>query len=164
MTVRPPTLRVNRRYVLARVLPAGMIPDQKELYYAVLEAGTSLWGDPVISLMQPAVVAAESGFVVVRCRRGMERELGIALSTVTSCGGEPIALRAVSTSGTIETLRQRIRELTQGRQEYAGPPVCMFDKHSCAVTWCEGQKIDVIEKGFKNTTRFYLTTEDLEEI
>jgi hypothetical protein len=30
------------------------------------------------------------------------------------------------------------------------------------VCWCAGQKIDVIEKGFKNTTRFFLTREDLE--
>jgi hypothetical protein len=34
---------------------------------------------------------------------------------------------------------------------------------TCPVCWCAGQKIDVIEKGFKNTTRFFLTKEDLED-
>jgi ribonuclease P/MRP protein subunit POP5 len=163
MTVRPPTQRVNRRYVLARVLPGGTIPDQKALYYAVLEAATSLWGDPVASLMEPAVVAAESGHVVVRCRRGMERELMIALSTVTSCGGEQIALRAVLTSGTIETLRGRIREQARERTDPAPSPDCTFDNRACTIAHCDGHKVDVIEKGFKNTTRFYLTTEDMEE-
>jgi hypothetical protein len=29
---------------------------------------------------------------------------------------------------------------------------------------CDGQKVDVIEKGFKNTHRLFLTREDLEEL
>jgi ribonuclease P/MRP protein subunit POP5 len=162
MTVRPPTLRAKRRYVLARILPSGYVPDQKELYFAVFEAVTSLWGDAAASLIQPAVIAVEHGCAIVRCRRGMERELAIALSTVTSCADEQTALRTIATSGTIDSLRSRIRDVPDGTvsaeiREFA------FDRKECTAAFCEGQKVDVIEKGFKNAARFYLTTEDLEE-
>ena len=40
----------------------------------------------------------------------------------------------------------------------------MFDKKLFKIDQCIGQKIDVIEKGFKNTNRLFLTTEDLEEL
>jgi hypothetical protein len=30
--------------------------------------------------------------------------------------------------------------------------------------YCSGQKVDLIEKGFKNTNRLFLTREDLEEL
>ncbi len=162
MTVRPPTLRAKRRYVLSRILPSGYIPDQKDLYFAVFEAVTSLWGDAAASLIQPAVIAIEHGCAVVRCRRGMERELAIALSTMTSCGGSPVALRTIATSGTIESLRTRIKGIPEGT-EGAEIRECTFDRRECTVACCEGHKVDVIEKGFKNTARFYLTTEDLEE-
>ncbi|OPY39284.1 MAG: Ribonuclease P protein component 2 [Methanoregula sp. PtaU1.Bin051] len=162
MTVRPPTLRAKRRYVLARIFPSGYGPDQKDLYFAVFEAVTSLWGDSLASLIQPAVVAAGNGYAIVRCLRGMERELGIALSTVTSCSGQPVTLRSITTSGTIDSLRSRIHAV-QEEAKHAEMRECTFDRRDCTVAFCEGDKVDVIEKGFKNTARFYLTTEDLEE-
>jgi ribonuclease P/MRP protein subunit POP5 len=162
MTIRPPTLREKRRYMLARILPLGILPDQKELYFSIHESATSLWGDAAASLIQPAVITIEKGCAVVRCRRGMERELALALSTVTSCGGEPIALRTIATAGTIESLRKRIAQLP-GEEAACLGGACTFGNRTCTISCCEGQKIDVIEKGFKNTTRFYLTTEDLEE-
>jgi ribonuclease P/MRP protein subunit POP5 len=163
MSIRPKTLREKRRYILASILPAGTLPDQKDLYFSVHEAVTSLWGDAAAALVQPAVIAIEKGCAVVRCRRGMERELILALSTVTSCGGEPIALRARATAGTIESLRTRIAHLPAEEAGLLPGGDCTFGNRACTITRCEGVKIDVIEKGFKNTTRFYLTTEDLEE-
>ncbi len=164
MTVRPPTLREKRRYVLVRIAPAGCIPDPKELYLAVHESVTVLWGDAVASLIHPAVVAVESGCAFVRCRRGMERELAIALSTVTSCGGQRIALRTCAISGTIESLRERVASVHSPEPPSSGGPAeCMIDGRLFMVCHCAGQKVDVIEKGFKNTTRFFLTTEDLED-
>lgn len=164
MTARPPTLREKRRYVLVRIAPAGIVPEQKELYLSIHEATTSLWGDAAAALIQPAVVAAEGEFAVVRCRRGTERELSIALSTVTSCSGQRVALRSVATSGTIESLRERITSMQSPEPVSGAPAECTIDGRSCLVCHCEGQKVDVIEKGFKNTTRFFLTTEDLEDI
>lgn len=164
MTVRPPTLREKKRYILVRIMPGGTIPDSKDLYYAVFEAVTSLWGDHAAALVQPAVVAAEEGFAVVRCRRGTEQELAAALPTVISCRGQPIALRAVAISGTIESLRERIRGRRQAVSRHAAGEECMFDQRSWTFVLCDGHKVDVIEKGFKNAARFYLTTEDLEVI
>jgi len=162
MTIRPPTLREKRRYVLARLLPLGILPGPKELYFSVHEAATSLWGDAVASLVQPAVITIEKGCAVVRCRRGMERELALALATVTSCGGEQIALRTIATAGTIESLRKRIAQLPDEETCCPGGD-CAFGNRVCTIACCEGVKIDVIEKGFKNATRFYLTREDMEE-
>ena len=164
MTARPPTLREKRRYLLVQIAPAGYIPDPKELSLAVHDAVTVLWGDAMASLIHPSVVAVENGCAIVRCRRGMERELAIALSTVTSCGDQRIALRTSAVSGTIESLRERIEPVRTTTEPPSGEPA-VYTINGCffSVCHCAGQKVDVIEKGFKNTTRFFLTREDLED-
>ncbi|WP_321507004.1 Rpp14/Pop5 family protein [uncultured Methanoregula sp.] len=191
MTVRPPTLRENRRYILARVLPAGTPIDQKELYFAISDAVTSLCGDSVAAVITPAVVAAEGDFVFIRCRRGTERELSIALSTVTGCRETKLALRILAISGTMESLRERIRMMSptpvvsaeQPALEPTTEPPCetpaspesiqeiqapLREYEIGGITYtachCDGQKVDVIEKGFKNTNRLFLTKEDLEKL
>jgi ribonuclease P/MRP protein subunit POP5 len=175
MSPRPPTLREKRRYILARIEPAGTVLEQKELYYAISDATTALWGDATTAVITPAVVALESGHVVVRCRRGTERELAIALSTVTACRDVRICLRIIAASGTIESLRSRFRKkgphkkeaepaAGNGAGEEPGLPECSFHKKTFLIVQCNGQKVDVIEKGFKNTNRLFLTREDLEDL
>jgi ribonuclease P/MRP protein subunit POP5 len=204
MTVRPPTLRDKRRYLLVRVDPPGTTIDQKELYYLVADAVTSLFGDAVAAIMVQAVICAEGDrHIVIRCRRGTERELAIALSTITACRDTRIALRIVAASGTIESLRERLRQKADGRQKSApvsadaddaypvegtegseavpgaseipapdasgrGVQESLPDEHTIdgkeyLVMNCDGQKVDVIEKGFKNAHRLFLTRSDLEE-
>jgi ribonuclease P/MRP protein subunit POP5 len=174
MSTRPPTLRENRRYLLVRVEPAGTVIDQKELYYTLSDAVTSLWGDTVAGVITQAVVAAENGHVIIRCLRGTEKELALALSTVTSCRDVRLALRIIAVSGTIESLRERIRPPKpasgQSPEPAAEPAVtddtengeCVFAEKPFMVVQCNGQKVDVIEKGFKNTHRLFLTRSDLE--
>jgi ribonuclease P/MRP protein subunit POP5 len=174
MSPRPPTLRDNRRYLLVRVEPAGTVIDQKELYYAISDAVTSLWGDAVAGVITQAVVAAENGHVIIRCLRGTEKELALALSTVTACRDTRLALRIVAASGTIESLRERIgtRKPVAGQspEPAAGPAAtdgtenaeCVFAQKTFQVVQCNGQKVDVIEKGFKNAHRLFLTRSDLE--
>lgn len=162
MSPRPPTLRENRRYILVRVEPVGTVIDQKELYYAISDAVTSLWGDVVAGVITQAVVAAEDGHVIIRCLRGTEKELALALSTVTACRDVRLALRIVAASGTIESLRERIRG-----QQAPGEPVPeagerIFENKDVHIMYCNGQKVDVIEKGFKNAHRLFLTKSDLE--
>jgi ribonuclease P/MRP protein subunit POP5 len=144
--------------------PAGTPIDQKDLYYAVSSAITSLWGDVMASSIMPAVVAAEERFIIIRCIRGTERELAIALSTITTCREVRIALRVIAASGTIESLRDRVRTMKKAVGEDSEPCECIFEKKPVQVVHCDGQKIDVIEKGFKNTNRLFLTREDLEEL
>ena len=163
MAVRPPTLRDKRRYLLLRVDPAGTQIDQKELYFSISDAVTSLWGDASASLIQQAVVAAEGQYVMVRCRRGTERELSVALSTVTSCRDVKIALRIIAASGTLESLRERIRCIPVPPAEDTVSGACRFCGNEFDIEYCSVQKVDVIEKGFKNTNRLFLTKEDLEE-
>jgi ribonuclease P/MRP protein subunit POP5 len=116
------------------------------------------------SSIMPAVVAAEERFVIIRCLRGTERELAIALSTITTCREVRIALRVIAASGTIESLRERIRTMKPTVGEEFVPCECIFEKKPVQKQHCDGQKIDVIEKGFKNTNRLFLTREDLEEL
>ena len=87
-----------------------------------------------------------------------------ALTTVTSCGGQKISLRTLAISGTIESLRERIASLQVKETAVVPPEECTIDGICYTICNCSGQKIDVIEKGFKNTTRFFLTKEDLEDI
>jgi ribonuclease P/MRP protein subunit POP5 len=162
MSPRPPTLRENRRYILVRVEPAGTVIDQKELYYTISDAVSSLFGDAVAGVITQAVVAAENGHVIIRCLRGTEKELALALTTVTTCRDVRLALRIVAASGTIESLRERIRnQLAPGEP---GPETKdrIFDSKEILIAYCNGQKVDVIEKGFKNAHRLFLTRSDLE--
>ena len=164
MSTRPPTLREKRRYLLVQIEPARTIFDKKDLYYSVSDATTSLWGDVVAAVIMSAVVASEGQYVVIRCQRGTEQDLSIALSTITTCCDIPIALRMVAASGTIDTLREKMRRVKTPGQESISPRECTFDKKLFQINQCNGQKIDVIEKGFKNTNRLFLTREDLEEL
>jgi ribonuclease P/MRP protein subunit POP5 len=178
MSIRPPTLREKKRYILARIDPAGIIPDPKDLYYAVYEAVVSLFGDMAAAAMQPSVLAVEKGCVILRCRRGAEREFAIALSTLTGCQDMPLALRVLAVSGTIESLRERIAEIASLKDPGDGPEeeivpstegICEpslygFGSGPVDVLVWDGRKVDALEKGFKNTRRLFLTTEDLEII
>ena len=164
MSTRPPTLREKRRYLLIHIEPAGTIIDQKDLYYAVSDATTSLWGDVVAAVIMSAVVASEDQYVIIRCQRGTEQDLSVAISTITTCCDVPIALRMVAASGTIDTLREKIRRVKPPDLESISPRECTYDKKLFQINQCNGQKIDAIEKGFKNTNRLFLTREDLEEL
>ena len=164
MSTRPPTLREKRRYLLVQIEPARTIIDKKDLYYSVSDATTSLWGDVVAAVIMSAVVASEGQYVVIRCQRGTEQDLSIALSTITTCCDIPIALRMVAASGTIDTLREKMRRVKTPGLESISPRECTIDKKLFQINHLNGQKIDVIEKGFKNTNRLFLTREDLEEL
>jgi len=157
-------LREKRRYLLVHIEPAGTIIDQKDLYYTVSDATTSLWGDVMAAVIMSAVVASEGQYMIIRCQRGTEQDLSVALSTITSCCDNRIALRMVAASGTIDTLREKIRKEKKPDPEEISPREYMFDKKLFQIDQCNGQKIDVIEKGFKNTNRLFLTREDLEEL
>ncbi len=163
MSPRPPTLRENRRYILVRVEPAGTVIDQKELYYSISDAITSLWGDSVAGVIMQAVVAAENGHVIIRCLRGTEKELVLALMTVTACRDIPLSLRVVAASGTIESLRSRIRDQPAPVGPVPENGTRVFENKEILITYCNGQKVDVIEKGFKNAHRLFVTRSDLEK-
>ena len=164
MTVRPPTLREKRRYILVSAEPSGTIIERKDLYYAVCDAITSLWGDVTAALIMPAVIVSEEGYIILRCRRGTELEFSLALATITSYRENPFAMRIIAASGTINTLRERIQRLQTHDTESLAPQEYMVGEKVCDVTYCSGQKVDLIEKGFKNTNRLFLTREDLEEL
>jgi len=177
-------MREKKRYVLARIEPGDVVPEQKDLYYAISDAVTSLWGDAEAAVVAQAVVAAEKGHIIIRCRRGGEQDLALAISTITACRDVRISLRPVAFSGTMASLRQRIRSREPAKKdavsqssgsegsgrdgavegtEIPETPEISFAGKKFMALHCEGKKVNLIEKGFKNTNRLFLTSEDLEE-
>ncbi|HON82329.1 MAG TPA: Rpp14/Pop5 family protein [Methanoregulaceae archaeon] len=157
----PPTLRTKKRYILATIEPMGIGADQKELYQAVSCALTSLFGDVRAAMISPAVIDSGPGHLILRCTRGGERDLRIALSTVTVAGNDALVLRPKATSGTLHALRRRIPRVAP--PEPGGPEEVSFGgKVYCARRY-QGQKVDLMEKGIKSQELLFLTKDDLEE-
>ena len=159
MSPLPPTLRTNRRYVLARIDPSGTRIDAKELHLTVRDAVTSLWGDVGAARIQSAVVFTENGHAIIRCARGRERDLCIALATIPSCAGTRIAVRTLVTSGTIKSLKGKISSGYTGAEE-PGSVVFPGGREYTVVSRTPPE-VDLREKGFKNTELLFFTEEDL---
>jgi hypothetical protein len=68
-----------------------------------------------------------------------------------------------STGPAPETAQGTAPETASPPADPEEPPGVSFAGKKYRVLACEGAKVDVIEKGFKNTNRLYLTSEDLEE-
>ena len=86
----------------------------------------------------------------------------IALSTVTACRDTRIALRTRAVSGTIDGLRRRLKPVEHQVPCQNEFEEVLFGGKKFIPLECEGGKVDVIEKGFKNTNRLFLTSEDME--
>ncbi|WP_319642571.1 Rpp14/Pop5 family protein [Methanovulcanius yangii] len=156
---RPPTMRTNWRYIAAQIVPASFVPDPREVYYAIIDASTWMWGDVVTSAMQPAVIEAVAGRVIIRCARGHEDALEAALAAVTSVNGSRAAIHPVRTSGTLRALR---REVPVPAPEEDGRMVDMKGE-SYRILSQSGQKVDLVKDGIKKQVSLYVTQEDLEE-
>lgn len=159
MKPRPPTMRDKRRYILYAIHPVNRDPDQKKVYYSILNAITLLWGDHGGARIQMAVVGGAPGYTIVRCVRGTEDLLETAVATVTSVNGERIALHSVATSGTIHALRRRMRAppAVQQRGE-------IVIKGRTMTSYAHSrEKVDLFAKGIKNQESLYFTHFDLEE-
>jgi ribonuclease P/MRP protein subunit POP5 len=152
-------MRPKRRYILAMVLPYGVKTDSKQLYLAVIEAATSLWGDAGVGLMQPAVVSCEGQYAVIRCRRGRESDLATALATVTAVGDQTIALRVVAVSGTIHALRRRMRQI----RPVAEPCELKVGEKYFTMYRYPRQKVDLVERSIKHQKSLFFTETDVEE-
>ncbi|MDD1673124.1 MAG: Rpp14/Pop5 family protein [Methanomicrobiales archaeon] len=160
MRPRPPSLRVKKRYVLTEIVPPWISPDVRSLSTTVHEAITSLWGDASTALMQPAVVYAEPGIAILRCRRGTERNLITALSTVVMENEQPIALHPQATSGTILSLKKRCEYL---RQKIRVENIVWRGKN-CTAYRFRGHKVDLLERGIKGQNVIFFTDDDCEEM
>jgi ribonuclease P/MRP protein subunit POP5 len=160
MKPRPPSLRVKKRYVLAMIVPPWRTADARTLGSAVHEAATALWGDARTALMQPAVVTAEGEMMIVRCRRGTERDLVTCLSTVTAAGDLPLCLRPLAVSGTILALKERAALLRHTTQE---EELALPDRTVTAYRY-QGHKVDLLERGNKGQHVVFFTEEDIEEL
>ena len=121
MSIRPPTLREKRRYLLARIDPAGTSIEPKDLYYAVYEAVVSLFGDVAAAAMQPSVLAVENGICDPALPQGSRtRVCHRPLDALPPAGTATVAIRVLAVSGTIESLRERIATIMP--QDAAMPP------------------------------------------
>lgn len=154
-------MREKKRYLLARIEPRGLQVDPKDLYYAVLESLTSVYGDFVSSQARPAVISAAGGYAIIRCTRGYEDLLRTALTMVTGVNDVRLVLRSCATSGTIHGLKKRI---AAAPAVPATVPAELEIGGKCFDAYHYGsEKVDLIEKGFKNQELLFLTQTDLEE-
>jgi ribonuclease P/MRP protein subunit POP5 len=150
-----PSQRERRRYILVRFEPEGITPDPREVYAAVAEACTSLWGDALASEIAPSVMAWE-GHAILRCRRGTEDRLATAVATITRIGNERVAARTITTSGTLHAIRSRRVErpgILWERKVGIGGRVFLARAYA-------GQKVDLVEKGIKGQELLFFATED----
>lgn len=160
MRPRPPSLRFKRRYILVEVVPRWYFPEGRDLYPFIIEAIYSLFGDTVVAEMQPAVIFCEKGFAIVRCRRGTELKLGVALATVRGTSDRPFTLRGHATSGTILALKRKVQTLSTAMEER----IRTVTGYTCNVCCYDNQKVDVIERGIKGQHLVFLTEQDSEEM
>ena len=157
----PPTMREKRRYILARILPRWYVPeDSRLMHQAVMEATTSLWGDAAVAQQQPGVVFQQGDYVIVRCRRGTEKQLAVAMATIHRIGETPVAVRTVAISGTIQALKEQIR--VPPTPEQAGE-VVLAEKHYAAYLLGR-HKVDLIAKSNKSQKLLFFTQKEFEEI
>ena len=161
MKPRPPSLRDKRRYILVRIFPPWNNRGTKDLFLAIHEAVTSASGDATASEVQMAVVYASGEFAIVRCNRGTEKVLEQALATVFCIGVCPVSLRPVATSGTILSLKERIEKINRG--PLSGKKTVHYNGKIYDAYCYPGQKIDLLEKGFKSRELLFLTEEDIED-
>jgi len=156
----PPTLREKRRYILVKMLIAGQdLPDARHLYYAVCESVGTLFGDAGIANLNPAVIDTYGEYGIIRCRRGGERSLEAALAAVYRVGDTRIALRTIATSGTIQSLRERIPPAAaESRGEI------IFEGVAYTARIGLRQKVDLFEKGIKSQKALFLIQNDIQGI
>ncbi|HJJ28262.1 MAG TPA: ribonuclease P [Methanocorpusculum sp.] len=120
----PPTLREKRRYVLIRISGGPAELAQKDIYRAVLDAVSGVFGDFGAAKIHPAVVWSEGAYAIVRCTRGTEKDLCAALACVSRCAGESAAFRTVVTSGTIAGAKDKMGHEVPDFAAHPGYAVC----------------------------------------
>ncbi len=155
----PPTLRDKKRYVLFRIIPHHAVFDGRQVYYAVYEAISSLYGDSGAAELSMAVVFCEGNYAIIRCRRGSEKVLITAALMVNRINGTSCALHPVLTSGTIAALRRRMPEISASVSERR---VIISGKGYVARQRSQ-EKVDLYEDGIKNQENLYFTTDDMED-
>ena len=153
-----PTLRENRRYVLVRIMPSNLDSEIRDLYYAISDSVTSLYGDCIAAEVHAATILREGAFLIVRCRRGRERELCCAIAAIRSINKTEVRLTTIATSGTIAALKKRMRPEEPGQ-----PITCTINSgEQNGIMYANG-KIDLIRRDMKGQELVYLTKDDMEK-
>jgi ribonuclease P/MRP protein subunit POP5 len=156
-------MRENYRYLLARINPDNPSYDAKEIYLAVSEAFSSLFGEIKSAHTWIAVMEASNRFVIFRYRRGMDTQVESAIASVCCISGVPVALHPLKKSGTIRTLREEQKKLINLCAPSHEGSIKRGDAWYPAVISQSGQ-IDLKEKGINLQIPLYITEEDIEDL
>ncbi len=158
-----PSMRENFRYLLLRITPPQFSPDPKALYYAISDATALMFGDCHAARIWPSVLSIEDNFAIIRCRRGTEDQAMAAIAAVTQIDGVHAALHPVRTSGTVITLRERIRSARQPEPHPRAGTVTIRGEILQGILQGTGC-IDFKEKGINLNIPQYITEEDIEDL
>ena len=101
--------RLKRRY-LALQLDLDCMPIEKKFMDAVWGAVTQMFGEYGASMASLALISydCEKKLAVIRVNLDMVNKMRAALATVTSIGGEAVAVHVIAVSGTIRALRVKM--------------------------------------------------------
>ena len=102
--------RVKRRYLALQVDSDG-VPSQKEFMDAVWSAVAKLYGEYGASQTSLALIDydIEKKTVVIRTSLATLDLVRASLASITSVAGREAAVHVLAVSGTIKTLRKKVR-------------------------------------------------------
>lgn len=153
-----PSMRENFRYILVHIVPDTTY-ESRDIYRAVAESVVSLYGDHIAALLWPSVMQVYGSYGIIRCRRGLEKNLETALCAVTQIQGVPAGIHPIRTSGTIRTLVEKIPKNPDKRSGKA-----VISGTQCGVWISKRGRIDLKEKGIYHEIPRYITEEDTEDL
>jgi len=119
-----PAMRENFRYILVKIEPyeprslslwvmgddtVSSQYDAKEVYHTLSASITDWYGDRTASQIGIAVPAILGPFAILRMRRGTERDVFAILPCIREHLHAEIRFVALTTSGTIHTLKEEIQ-------------------------------------------------------
>ncbi|MFH0967840.1 MAG: Rpp14/Pop5 family protein [Methanobacteriota archaeon] len=156
-----PSMRENFRYMLTRISSHKPPHEAKEIYLAASESYRTLFGEGEAARTWVAVMETTDMYTIFRYRRGSDKHIEAALSAVCFIGGVPCVIHPVLISGTIRTLREKIKK----------NPICSVrtGKIKQGEFWhpaeiCSSGRIDLKEKGINLQIPLYITEEDIEDL
>lgn len=155
-----PSMREDYRYILAIITPSFQ-GDAKEIYHAIHEAFQSLYGDVLGARAWIAVMEYSNPWVIFRYRRGEDTRVETALACTGTISGTPVAIHTIKRSGTIRTLREKIKRDKAGCIRTGN--VQIHEEIHQAIFVSPG-RINLKEKGINLQIPLYVTEEDIEDL
>ena len=107
-------LRLTKRRYLAVLVESEVLPSKKEILETFWESVTQLYGEYGASHAGVVLIDFDESnkIAVVRVNLPSLENVRAAIATTTKINNEPAALHVLQVSGTIKSLREKIKKMT----------------------------------------------------